>query len=346
MSWTTPRTWTPGELVTALMMNQHVRDNLNELRAGFLTNVIIGTNPAQSGAIRLANAERIASRNSTNSTDLDLIFLNSVNQIEIGESGVDIIAGTGARVFINDSENGSLTQGLTINQGANDDEILALKSSDTAHGVTSQTETDTYCFIKKHASTGGVVLAGMGGGAGSTVGLNFRSVIHQNNATRGTTAVAPLYFNAASNSGTGIASVGADKNIACFADNDTVRHILDSDGDSHQDVGTAWTNFDSHDDVLALNALALHVSRNDDPYKDAIRQHFGASLASMIPREELSRMKLVTFNEDGHHFVNMSKLTMLHTGAIRQMSRRVNEIEVSLFARLADVTRRLEMLNA
>jgi hypothetical protein len=32
MAWTAPRTWTPGELVTALMMNQHVRDNLNFLK--------------------------------------------------------------------------------------------------------------------------------------------------------------------------------------------------------------------------------------------------------------------------------------------------------------------------
>lgn len=29
-SWTTPRTWTTGELVTAAIMNTHVRDNLNE----------------------------------------------------------------------------------------------------------------------------------------------------------------------------------------------------------------------------------------------------------------------------------------------------------------------------
>lgn len=29
MAWTSPRTWTPGELVTALMMNLHIRDNLN-----------------------------------------------------------------------------------------------------------------------------------------------------------------------------------------------------------------------------------------------------------------------------------------------------------------------------
>lgn len=33
MSWTTPRTWVSGELVTASLMNTHVRDNLNALRA-------------------------------------------------------------------------------------------------------------------------------------------------------------------------------------------------------------------------------------------------------------------------------------------------------------------------
>ena len=30
MPWTTPRTWTPGEIVTAAMMNAHVRDNLDD----------------------------------------------------------------------------------------------------------------------------------------------------------------------------------------------------------------------------------------------------------------------------------------------------------------------------
>src|SRR5262245_42528639 len=31
MAWTTPRTWVAGELVTATIMNSHVRDNLNYL---------------------------------------------------------------------------------------------------------------------------------------------------------------------------------------------------------------------------------------------------------------------------------------------------------------------------
>ena len=29
MAWTIPRTWNPGETVTASLMNSHVRDNLN-----------------------------------------------------------------------------------------------------------------------------------------------------------------------------------------------------------------------------------------------------------------------------------------------------------------------------
>jgi hypothetical protein len=67
---------------------------------------------------------------------------------------------TGA-VYIGDSANANSVIGLTINQGANDDEILALKSSDVAHGVTTHTETDTYAFFKKASgSTGGLIIEG------------------------------------------------------------------------------------------------------------------------------------------------------------------------------------------
>lgn len=33
MAWTTPRTWNPGETVTATIMNTHVRDNLNVIKS-------------------------------------------------------------------------------------------------------------------------------------------------------------------------------------------------------------------------------------------------------------------------------------------------------------------------
>jgi hypothetical protein len=43
MAWTTPRTWVSGELVTAAMMNAHVRDNMNALgEEGTWTPVLTG----------------------------------------------------------------------------------------------------------------------------------------------------------------------------------------------------------------------------------------------------------------------------------------------------------------
>ena len=52
MAWTTPRTWTTGELVTAAFMNTHVRDNLLALTAWqawtpTLTNLNIGSTGTQ-----------------------------------------------------------------------------------------------------------------------------------------------------------------------------------------------------------------------------------------------------------------------------------------------------------
>ena len=34
MAWTSPRTWVAGEIVTAALLNTHVRDNLNDLADG------------------------------------------------------------------------------------------------------------------------------------------------------------------------------------------------------------------------------------------------------------------------------------------------------------------------
>ena len=36
MAWTTPLTWTAGELVTAAIMNAHVRDNENAILGGLV----------------------------------------------------------------------------------------------------------------------------------------------------------------------------------------------------------------------------------------------------------------------------------------------------------------------
>lgn len=246
-----------------------------------------------------------------------------------------LIATTGTfsgAAYIGDTSNANVTLGLTINQGGADDEILAFKSSDIAHGVTALTETDSYGFIKKMVgASGGLQINGLRAGAVTGYGLYLRGIIGGSANTDKTTGASGIIeLNGAGVSGTSTAAVGANGNLVVITNNGTTRFIFDADGDSHQDVGTAWTNFDSHDDALVLDSLAYLVSRDDDPYKDAIRKGFGDALESMIPRQELERIKLVTFNEDGHHFVNMSKLTMLLTGAVRQVAGRMREIEARI----------------
>jgi len=74
-------------------------------------------------------------------------------------------------VFINETANGNMTTGLTINQGAADNQILALKSSDPSggHGLTDGlvskvVEIDDYVtFQKQNGSKGGVQINVVGG---------------------------------------------------------------------------------------------------------------------------------------------------------------------------------------
>lgn len=224
------------------------------------------------------------------------------------------------KLFVGATSNANNTAGITINQGASDDEVISFKSSDVAHGITTLAETDTYGRIKKaDATLGGIDIAGFG--SGTEAGIIFSAIHTTANTTKSIAGRGAQRIVGFLKSGTTVGSLGANANIISFEDAGTTRFILDADGDSHQDVGTAWTNFDITDDIALLNKLSAHVTRHDDP----LRESFGEWLTQS--REELERLRLVTFNDDNHHFVNMSRLTMLHTGAIRQLGAKFDKIE-------------------
>lgn len=71
---------------------------------------------------------------------------------------------TGGEVGVGTTvDNTKMTIGLNVNQGANDDEALALRSSDIAHGMTTEAETDVYFNITKYSGTiGGAKVQGFG----------------------------------------------------------------------------------------------------------------------------------------------------------------------------------------
>ncbi|MBN1200610.1 MAG: hypothetical protein JXJ20_02020 [Anaerolineae bacterium] len=72
MAWTTPKTWSTSELVTAAMLNTHLRDNLNALKA-----------PPSS---RLQNFNTTISTTSTTWTDLTAGMVR-----ELTTSGGDVL---------------------------------------------------------------------------------------------------------------------------------------------------------------------------------------------------------------------------------------------------------------
>ena len=217
---------------------------------------------------------------------------------------------------------------VVLNQGAADDAILQFKSSDVAHGVTTIAETDTYAqFAKRDADNGGLSIMGINESVSDAAGIILRGIAKTTVTTKDTGARGGVTIDAAKISGTGTTGLDANGNIITFSTNGTTRQILDADGDSHQDVGTAWTNFDIFDDVEVLDCLAAHVTRQDDPLRGA----FNHWLTQPETRRVLEAHRLVTFNDhpggDGSIFVNMSRLTMLLVGAMRQYGKWRNQAE-------------------
>lgn len=131
--------------------------------------------------------------------------------------------------YLNDTSNAKSTQGLTLNQGANDDEVLAFKSADVAHGITNQSETDTYAAFQKYdGAAGGLVVK-----AFSEATEAFQVWPMQTTEATGktSTAGASMRIDSYKKNGTGLAAHGADANILAIGSNGATFYLFDADGD-------------------------------------------------------------------------------------------------------------------
>jgi hypothetical protein len=228
----------------------------------------------------------------------------------------ELFGATGGLACIGDTSNANMTIGLTINQGAADNDILALKSSDIAHGMTDIAETDTFSRATKiAATTGGIRLDCL---TEATIAAQVRGFSTAVDTTKSTAGTGCLDLVAHLKSGTSAGSHTANANLVTIRDNGFAKFIFDSDGDSHQDVGTAWTNFDAHNDVALLNATSALLDPGS--VKTAFTEGF-----LMENRQRLQELKIVQFNDDGHHFINWSRFQMLHMGATRWMAEKLEQ---------------------
>jgi hypothetical protein len=224
------------------------------------------------------------------------------------------IDGTGAVFVGSGTSNSRMTIGLTINQGANDDEIVALKSSDVSHGVTGQTETDTFGEMRKFTdTTGGLSINGYSEAA---VGINLRGVVTTEDTTKGTGALANIMAQAYLKSGTSVTDHGANVNVFGARSASTMKFIVDQEGDLHVDGSTSLTNFDVYDDALVARAFDLV---RDPEAKSVIRHEFDQYVtANREYLMELGILGKVDPADPGDPMVCITQLQRLHNGAIWQ----------------------------
>ena len=317
------------------------------------TGITVATNDTSSGRGALYFSD---TAHGTNNPQGYITYLHSNNHMYIGTNSngsasfyLDdnqnvIFAKT---VFINETANANMTTGLTINQGAADDQILALKSSDVNHGLTSyasvNTEIDDFAVFSK-------MTAGTNGG-----GLRINAIAedHSSNsevfqvwasggqAATGQTVTGTglIDFVAMEHNGSNArAAITADGNVftvrAYMDDGGGVgfhtRFLVDEDGDLFAD-GTL-SAYDTFEDAHLVRAL--DIARGS---KDVIKNEWDNFLK--YGEEKLVELGILGDTVENGGLVNVTGLQRLHNGAIwqgytRQMEQeeRIKELETRLLA--------------
>jgi hypothetical protein len=217
---------------------------------------------------------------------------------------------------LGDDANTDMTIGLTINQGAADNQAFAGKSSDVAHGMTTRVETDTYYEVRKAtAATGGAQLRGFAAGS---IGMRVIGAHTTGDTTKSAAGVGTIVLQGSLKTGTTYDANGANENVLVVADHGSTRAIIDAEGDLHLDATSNINVWDEHDDIALLEAYRVVTA---SPVN--FRQRFATDVAAHA--RVLHDTGVVTLNADGRHFVSVKGMFGLLIDAVRQVGGRVED---------------------
>ena len=267
-----------------------------------------------------------------------LSYDHSADSMKFGCNGaIQARITNGGTISLNDSAPDAPSNGLTMNQGSNDGNLLTLKSSDIAHGRTSVAETDTYAeFHKAGINDGGLGMTTLNdtGNIAFYLDAHARSV----DTGKGTGDHGIMNFDAnthdGSNSGTSLTSNG---NMVTFSNDNSVRFIFDAEGDLHADGSLNASAFDTYEDAQLVRAYDLShgkgviasqfdkfVQYNKDDLTDA-------GLVGRVNHETLKD------GTEAKPLINMTGFVRLHNGAIWQQYEKHQRL-ASAFYKLAEKT--------
>ena len=278
-----------------------------------------GTKSAFDLIIGTANSERMRI---TSGGDVGIGTAGPGAKLDVNGSVI-----TASNVFINETINTKMGVGLTINQGALDSEIAAFKSSDVAHGVTGEAETDTFGLIKKAQSTsGGLKIQGLKDADGSnSLALQLVGTLGEAVQTAKTTAAAGIVtIDSQIKSGTGVAVAAADGNLVVMRNLTTTRWILDAEGDIFYGGSDDGTITDEYDDAQLLSGFRAMMSPKDSPAFKRFKGWLGDA------EEVLVQQGVLTARLAEGGLVSDTALKGLLIDAIMQLSDKVESLERKL----------------
>jgi len=211
-----------------------------------------------------------------------------------------------------------------MQQGANDGRILTFKSSDVAHGITDDTETDTYALFKKNSGNeGGLDLFSF---SERTDGEFMRLVAAGGglSTTKSTSAIGAFHIVAALKNGTALGGCDTDDNLLSISNVTGTKFIFDNEGTMHSDAGVV--TYDTYEDAHLVRAMDLSTST-----KGLIASKFDEFV--QYNHEDLANASIVGRDEDGtpNSMVNWTAISQLHNGAIWQQYEKTERLANAVY---------------
>ncbi len=233
---------------------------------------------------------------------------------------IGFVLDTNGMIGVNTDTNTKMGIGLTIDQVAEDSEILALQSTgDVAHGMTDRTETETFgLFQKRGGGDGGLLIMGF---SDATLGVQLWGNVVTDITTKTTVSSGAVEIRALKKSGQSSAAMGAGANLAVIRNYQTTRWILDAEGDIFYGGSDDGAITDEYDDVHLLSGFRAAMS----PKKSPAYNRFKGFLQQT--EDILVQQGVLTARLDEGGLVSDTALKGLIIDALIQITDRLNTLE-------------------
>ena len=223
------------------------------------------------------------------------------------------VTNSGIVQIYDDTANAKMSHGLTINQAAQDSEILAFKSSDVAHAMTDFEEADTWGRIAKtNGGAGGLGIRGFrDADSGAQEAVALEGILGEAALTTDSTSTGAVVqiVGAVTDGSAGATTVANGGNLFSVQNWGVQRVIIKGDGTVHAS-DTSWaTALDDMPDALAGRAYTTEMAKRQG---NGLLGGMEVDAPELVQRMEDAGIVTHAETEDegtipGHRFLNVQK---------------------------------------